>query len=37
MESIEILKDGTKVVIKNLILNDLEKMMKFYRNLPPED
>ena len=37
MEKVEILKDSTKIVIKNLILNDLEKIMRFYRNLPPED
>jgi len=37
MEKVEILKDSTKIVIKNLTLNDLEKIMRFYRNLPPED
>ncbi|MFQ6069744.1 MAG: GNAT family N-acetyltransferase [Candidatus Aminicenantales bacterium] len=33
----ETLKDGTKVTIRNLTLDDLDKMMKFYRSLPPED
>jgi GNAT superfamily N-acetyltransferase len=33
----EILKDGTKVVIKNLHSDDLDKLMKFYRSLPDED
>lgn len=33
----EILKDGTKVLIRDLHYDDLEKLMKFYRALPPED
>lgn len=37
MEKIETLKDGTKVAIRNLSLNDLDKIMKFYRSLPLED
>lgn len=37
MNKTEILKDGTKVVIRNLGLNDLKGLMKFYRSLPKED
>lgn len=37
MEKIETLKEGTKVVIKNLTLNDLDRIMKFYSSLPEED
>jgi len=37
MEKIEILKDSTKVAIRNLTIDDLDKLMKFYRSLPPED
>lgn len=37
MEKIETLKDGTKVVIRNLTLNDLDRIMKFYSSLPSED
>jgi hypothetical protein len=37
MEKIETLKDGIKVVIRELTLNDLKKMMKFYRSFPLED
>jgi len=37
MEKTETLKDGTKVIIRNLTIADLDKMMKFYRSLPPED
>ena len=37
MEKIETLKDGTKVVIRHLSLDDLDIMMKFYRSLPSED
>lgn len=34
---VETLKDGTKVVIRNLHLDDLDKLMKFYRALPYDD
>jgi len=37
MKKREVLKDGTEIVIRNLTLNDIEKMMKFYLSLPPED
>ena len=37
MEKIEILKDSTKVAIRNLTIDDLDKLMKFYRSLPQED
>ncbi len=37
MKKKETLKDGTKVEIKNLIHDDLEKLMKFYRSLPEQD
>lgn len=37
MEKIEILKDSTKVAIRNLTLDDLDKLMKFYCSLPQED
>lgn len=33
----ETLKDGTKVVIRSLAINDLDRMMEFYGDLPPED
>ena len=33
----EILKDGTKVLIRDLHYEDLDKLMTFYRALPPED
>jgi L-amino acid N-acyltransferase YncA len=33
----EILKDGTKVIIRDLHLDDLDKLMDFYRSLPPDD
>lgn len=33
----EILKDGTKVVVRNLHPGDLDELMKFYRALPDED
>jgi L-amino acid N-acyltransferase YncA len=33
----EILKDGTKVVVRNLRPDDLDELMKFYRSLPDED
>jgi len=37
MEKIETLKDGTKVVIRHLSLDDLDRMMKFYCSLYSED
>lgn len=37
MEKIETLKDGTKVVMRNLTLNDLDRIMRFYSSLPSED
>ncbi len=37
MEKIETLKDGKKVVIRELHENDLDALMKFYSDLPPED
>jgi len=37
MEKIEALKDGTKVVIRELSINDLDKLMKFYTLLPEKD
>jgi len=37
MRKKEILKDGTKVEIKNLTRDDLDKLMKFYRSLPEID
>ena len=33
----ETLKDGTKVLIRDLHNEDLDKLMKFYRSLPDED
>jgi len=33
----ETLKDGTKVIIRDLHDEDLDKLMKFYRSLPFED
>lgn len=33
----EILKDGTKVIVRNLHPDDLDALMKFYRSLPDED
>jgi len=33
----EILKDGTKVIIRDLHKGDLDKLMKFYRSLPLDD
>jgi len=33
----ETLKDGTKVLIRDLHYEDLDKLMKFYRSLPVED
>lgn len=37
MEKKETLKDETKVVIRELHINDLDKLMKFFSALPPED
>jgi L-amino acid N-acyltransferase YncA len=33
----ETLKDGTRVIIRDLHDDDLDKLMKFYRSLPVED
>jgi ribosomal protein S18 acetylase RimI-like enzyme len=33
----EMLKDGTEVLIRDLHIEDLDKLMKFYRSLPAED
>jgi L-amino acid N-acyltransferase YncA len=37
MEKTETLKDGTKVTIRNLTVEDLDRLMDFYRSLPEED
>lgn len=37
MDKIETLKDGNKVSIRNLTLNDLDNLMKFYCVFPEED
>ena len=37
MERIEALKDGTKVKVRELKLDDLDRLMKFYSDLTPED
>jgi len=37
MEKTETLKDGKKVTIRLLTLKDLDRLMTFYRSLPPED
>ncbi len=37
MDKIEKLKDGTKVSVRNLALDDLDILMDFYRILPEED
>ncbi len=37
MEKIEALKDGTKVKIRELKVKDLDRLMKFFSSLPPED
>jgi RimJ/RimL family protein N-acetyltransferase len=37
MEKTEVLKDGKKVLIRSLTQKDLDKLMQFYRSLPPED
>jgi len=37
MEKTETLKDGTKVTIKKLTIEDLDRLMSFYRSIPEED
>jgi L-amino acid N-acyltransferase YncA len=37
MEKIDTLKDGKKVTIRKLHINDLDRLMKFYSTLPTED
>ena len=37
MEKTETLKDGTRVSIRGLRIEDLDVLMTFYRELPPED
>lgn len=37
MKKTEILKDGTKVEVRDLVRGDLDKLMKFYRSLPELD
>lgn len=37
MEKTETLKDGTKVTIRSLTIEDLDRLMNFYRSLPEED
>lgn len=37
MEKIEALKDGTKVMIRELQVKDLDRLMKFFSSLPPAD
>ncbi len=37
MEKTETLKDGTKVTIRNLTIEDLDRLMSFYRSLSEED
>lgn len=37
MEKIETLKDGKKVLIRELHTDDLDRLMKFYSSLPLED
>jgi len=37
MNKTETLKNGRKVMIRSLTLKDLDKLMDFYRTLPPED
>lgn len=37
MEKKEVLKDGTKVLVRELHIRDLDRLMKFYSTLPPED
>jgi L-amino acid N-acyltransferase YncA len=37
MEKTLALKDDKKIIIRSLVSQDLDKLMKFYRTLPPED
>jgi len=37
MEKAETLKDGKKILIRPLTLKDLDKLMAFYKSLPPDD
>ena len=37
MKKNEVLRDGTKITIRNIIMDDLENYMKFFRSLPPKD
>ncbi len=37
MKKTEILKDGTEVIIRKLILDDLNRLMDFYAELPESD
>ncbi len=37
MEKTETLKDATKVTIRNLTIEDLDRLMSIYRSLPEED
>ncbi len=37
MDKVETLKDGTKVTVRELKLDDLDKLMQFYQGLPLED
>jgi len=37
MEKTDTLKDGTKVIIKELSVDDLDRLMKFYSALPLQD
>lgn len=37
VEKTEVLKDGTKVTLRDLHLDDLDRLMKFFRALPAND
>jgi RimJ/RimL family protein N-acetyltransferase len=37
MHKLETLKDGKKILIRSISPKDLDKLMQFYRSLPPED
>jgi L-amino acid N-acyltransferase YncA len=37
MNKTETLKDGTKVTVRNLTIEDLDRLMSFYQSLPEED
>jgi L-amino acid N-acyltransferase YncA len=37
MEKVETLKDGKRIVIRSLVPQDLDALMRFYRALPPKD